>query len=102
MVYGRELAFERGNYIHGHTFDGTLPHLHLAGYGFVNRQIIDSLLDAILTRHIAQFGRKFQIDTETVADLAFKVKTAGMLKRALKEIDRLGGDYVQTLIAGAE
>ena len=36
------------------------------------------------------------------SDLAFKVKTAGMLKRALKEIDRLGGDYVQTLIAGAE
>lgn len=35
-------------------------------------------------------------------DLAFKVKTAGMLKRALKEIDRLGGDYVQTLVAGAE
>lgn len=39
---------------------------------------------------------------EYADDLAFKVKTAGMLKRALKEIDRLGGDYVQTLIAGAE
>ena len=35
-------------------------------------------------------------------DLAFKVKTAGMLKRALKEIDRLGGNYVNVLIAGAE
>ena len=39
---------------------------------------------------------------EYASDLAFKVKTAGMLKRSLKEIDRLGGDYVQTLIAGAE
>lgn len=39
---------------------------------------------------------------EYANDLAFKVKTAGMLKRSLKEIDRLGGDYVQTLIAGAE
>ena len=37
-----------------------------------------------------------------INDLAFKVKTAGMLKRSLTEIDRLGGDYVQTLIAGAE
>ncbi len=39
---------------------------------------------------------------EYANDLAFRVKTAGMLKRALKEIDRLGGDYVQALIAGAE
>ena len=39
---------------------------------------------------------------EYASDLAFKVKTAGMLKRSLKEINRLGGDYVQTLIAGAE
>ena len=35
-------------------------------------------------------------------DLAFRVKTAGTLKRALKEIDRLGGNYVEVLLAGAE
>ena len=33
-------------------------------------------------------------------DAAFRVKTAGYLKRALKEIDRLGGDYVATILAG--
>lgn len=31
-------------------------------------------------------------------DAAFKVKTACLLKRALKEIDALGGDYVSVLL----
>lgn len=31
-------------------------------------------------------------------DAAFKVKTAGLLKRALKEIHALGGDYVSVLL----
>lgn len=34
--------------------------------------------------------------------LDFKVETAGILKRALKEIDALGGDYVSVLLQGAE
>lgn len=34
--------------------------------------------------------------------LDFKVETAGILKRALKEIDTLGGDYVSVLLKGAE
>ena len=34
--------------------------------------------------------------------LAFKVESAGILKRALKEIDALGGDYVSVLLQGAE
>ena len=34
--------------------------------------------------------------------LAFKVESAGILKRALKEIDALGGDYVSVLLKGAE
>ena len=33
-------------------------------------------------------------------DAAFRVKCAGYLKRSLKEIDRLGGDYVATILAG--
>ena len=33
---------------------------------------------------------------------AFQVKTAGILKRALKEIHALGGDYVHVLLQGAE
>ena len=32
----------------------------------------------------------------------FKVESAGILKRALKEIDALGGDYVSVLLKGAE
>ena len=32
----------------------------------------------------------------------FQVKTAGILKRALKEIHALGGDYVSVLLQGAE
>lgn len=39
---------------------------------------------------------------EFADDLAFRVRTAGLLKRALKEIDRLGGSYVDVLLAGAE
>ena len=36
----------------------------------------------------------------TVSDqAAFQVKTAGILKRALKEIHALGGDYVQVLLS---
>ena len=43
-----------------------------------------------------QAGR-YQI---TVSDqAAFQVKTAGILKRALKEIHALGGDYVQVLLS---
>lgn len=34
--------------------------------------------------------------------LAFKVESAGILKRALKEINVLGGDYVSVLLKGAE
>lgn len=34
--------------------------------------------------------------------LDFKVETAGILKRALKEINALGGDYVSVLLQGAE
>ena len=34
--------------------------------------------------------------------LTFKVESAGILKRALKEIDALGGDYVSVLLKGAE
>lgn len=33
-------------------------------------------------------------------DLEFRVTAAATLKRALKEIDRLGGSYVQTILAG--
>lgn len=34
--------------------------------------------------------------------LAFQVETAGILKRSLKEIYALGGDYVRILLQGAE
>lgn len=35
-------------------------------------------------------------------NLAFQVETAGILKRSLKEIHALGGDYVSVLLKGAE
>lgn len=43
---------------------------------------------------------KYQIETSD--HLGFKVETAGILKRALKEIYALGGDYVDILLKGAE
>lgn len=45
-------------------------------------------------------GGRYQIEMSGVLD--FKVETAGILKRALKEIDALGGDYVSVLLRGAE
>ena len=38
----------------------------------------------------------------TSQNLEFQVETAGILKRALKTIHALGGDYVEVLIQGAE
>lgn len=35
-------------------------------------------------------------------NLSFQVETAGLLKRSLKEIHALGGDYVGVLLKGAE
>ena len=35
-------------------------------------------------------------------EAAFKVRTAGILKRALKEVHALGGDYVQVLLGRGE
>ena len=46
-----------------------------------------------------QAGR-YQIDVHPEA--AFKVKTAGILKRALKEVHALGGDYVSVLLGRGE
>lgn len=43
-------------------------------------------------------ARAYQI--ELADDLEFRVLTAATLKRALKEIDRLGGSYVDTILAG--
>lgn len=41
--------------------------------------------------------------TITTADtISFQVKTAGILKRALKEIHALGGDYVRVLVGESE
>lgn len=46
--------------------------------------------------------RKKKYRIEMSDDLAFKVETAGILKRSLKEIHALGGDYVSVLLKGAE
>ena len=35
-------------------------------------------------------------------EAAFKVRTAGILKRALKEVHALGGDYVGVLLGQGE
>ncbi|HIQ98063.1 MAG TPA: hypothetical protein IAB23_00010 [Candidatus Scybalocola faecavium] len=37
---------------------------------------------------------------EILPEVAFHVRTAGLLKRSLKEIHALGGDYVSVLVAG--
>ncbi|MEY8353906.1 PHP-associated domain-containing protein [Lachnospiraceae bacterium 54-53] len=39
-----------------------------------------------------------QYEIQIRPDAAFLVKTAGLLKRALKEIHALGGDYVSVLV----
>lgn len=46
--------------------------------------------------------RKGAYSIKTSDALTFKVESAGILKRALKEIDVLGGDYVSVLLKGAE
>ncbi len=46
--------------------------------------------------------RKESYQIRTGEMLAFQVETAGILKRSLKEIYALGGDYVKVLLQGAE
>ena len=46
--------------------------------------------------------RKGSYEIVVSGHAAFQVKTAGLLKRALKEIHILGGDYVSVLLQGAE
>ena len=70
------------------------------------------------THQAVQYGcicTQFEIEFDTISELrqemdagryticvhpeaAFKVKTAGLLKRSLKEIHALGGDYVSVLL----
>ncbi len=74
------------------------------------------------THQAVQYGciyTDFPAEADTVADLyrqmqagayqivisenaSFQVRTAGLLKRALKEIHALGGDYVQILVGAKE
>lgn len=51
---------------------------------------------------LAEEIRKGAYEIRMSDALAFKVESAGLLKRALKEIDVLGGDYVSVLLKGAE
>lgn len=46
--------------------------------------------------------QKGEYRIETADSLSFQVETAGLLKRSLKEIHALGGDYVSVLLRGAE
>ena len=65
----------------------------------------------IRTRFEKEFGTVEEMRAEmkkggyeiVVSDYAsFQVRTAGLLKRALKEIHAIGGDYVHVLLQGAE
>ena len=69
----------------------------------------------VLRTHAARFEKEFCTIEELKEEMkkgryeivisdyaAFQVKTAGILKRALKEIHALGGDYVHVLLQGAE
>ena len=49
-----------------------------------------------------QAMRKGKYTLEIAAEAAFQVKTAGLLKKALKEIHALGGDYVSVLLNAAD
>ena len=60
------------------------------------RQTIDTVRD------LAQEIMKGAYEIRMSDSLEFKVESAGILKRALKEIDALGGDYVSVLLQGAE
>ena len=53
-------------------------------------------------RDLAQEIMKGAYEIRMSDSLEFKVESAGILKRALKEIDALGGDYVSVLLQGAE
>ncbi|WP_243164679.1 PHP-associated domain-containing protein [Catenibacillus scindens] len=44
--------------------------------------------------------KKGQYTIDVLPEAAFHVRTAGLLKRSLKEIYALGGDYVSVLVAG--
>ena len=60
------------------------------------RQTVDTVQD--LAAEITKGAYEIRMSDA----LAFKVESAGILKRALKEIDALGGDYVSVLLKGAE
>ena len=81
----------------------------------LSRKLNRPLVAGSDTHQSFQYGcvwNEFERTVSTVDGLAgeitkgayetFKVESAGILKRALKEIDALGGDYVSVLLKGAE
>ena len=76
MPYLREGGVNRFDDVHRHPFDGVLRDAHLHPHHFVDRQVIDRLAHVVLHGGVAQLCRQFQIDRETVADLAFQFVAA--------------------------
>lgn len=68
-------------------------------YGCVYNQFERECTDiALLRQEIAKGAYEVMVEDS----VGFQVKTAGMLKRSLKTIHALGGDYVEVLLGGAE
>ena len=60
--------------------------------------VYEDLFDAFVARKLVTVT--FGIPGNAVGDyLSVKVRTAGLLKRALKEVHALGGDYVSVLLS---
>lgn len=68
-------------------------------YGCIHTDF-DAQITTVKTLHAQMRAGNYRITVSPQA--AFQVKTAGVLKRALKEIHALGGDYVEVLLSGGK
>lgn len=91
--YAKRMTYSLGNALQIPVVSGSDTH-QAVQYGCVYTQFQESFC-TIETLH-----RQMQAGAFTICqspDIAFRVKTACMLKKSLKEIHRLGGDYVSIL-----
>ncbi len=62
--------------------------------------VFEETVDRVEELYRQILEKKYRISQSEI--LKFQVETAGILKRSLKEIHALGGDYVSVLLRGAE
>ena len=66
-------------------------------YGCIKNEFAKDCPD-IKTLYVEMLQGNYEI--HILPEAAFHVRTAGLLKRSLKEIYALGGDYVSVLVSG--